>query len=428
MCENCNNSEIDIENDIYFIANHRTQFHTKNNNQMSIQFFGNHGQYQLYPSIQESLHNVKNITCGDYFTVLHMHNDTLQIYQTKTGRMKLWKPESDSATTTITGVTSGGKHVLVLLTENGIQKLVTFGYRSNEYYGTSIIPADKYHTENDGLKCHFVSLVSGVDHDLVLSSANLLYLVGSTDLMYSQIGSRNMFIQYPRDIHCMQVQNRKLYEERVCAIGAGNNFSIVITIDNKQKCHLWSSGSNLSGQLCLGDYENRHHFTKSKFFDSSIRVKQLSVSGEHVVLLTEKGRVWVAGSNLSGQLGLSDRVSITVLSELPFKAFGNQKIVQISAGDSHTAFVTETNEIWFSGSNKYGQCIPYSTIDKYYLPVKLQSKEFSHSAVLKLSCGKKHTIVCYSQLPRVSLFDTVSSGVNNFFSDIQIIALDISWH
>ncbi|MEM4261095.1 MAG: hypothetical protein QXG00_07675, partial [Candidatus Woesearchaeota archaeon] len=64
--------------------------------------------------------------------------------------------------------------------------------------------------------------------------------------------------------------------------------------------YLWSTGNNDSGQLGLGDNEQRLIWTKT----SINNVLDFDVSGYHLMAKKNNNNIYVVGSNLNGQLGL----------------------------------------------------------------------------------------------------------------------------
>lgn len=67
------------------------------------------------------------------------------------------------------------------------------------------------------------------------------------------------------------------------------------------------------------------------------KIVQLSAGSHHSMVLTADGVVHVWGSNLEGQLGLP---GTTGLVNKPTKVQLTEKIMQISAGYYHSAFLT----------------------------------------------------------------------------------------
>ena len=86
-------------------------------------------------------------------------------------------------------------------------------------------------------------------------------------------------------------------------------------------------------------------------------VSQICAGGMHTVALSKAGRVFSWGCNDEGSLGrladdgtaLSDEDECAVPGEVVTFPEGTPKIVQISAGDSHSAALTEQGAVFFWG-------------------------------------------------------------------------------
>lgn len=58
-----------------------------------------------------------------------------------------------------------------------------------------------------------------------------------------------------------------------------------------------------------------------------IKARNVDSSGMHIMIIDINGKIWVCGSNCSGQLGLANTVNRNILTEVP-----NIKGRQISCG------------------------------------------------------------------------------------------------
>merc|ERR1719239_581654 len=70
--------------------------------------------------------------------------------------------------------------------------------------------------------------------------------------------------------------------------------------------------------------------------------------GMHTAVLTKQGDVWTFGCNDEGSLGrlVEEEEECCV----PAKVSLPEKVVQISAGDSHSAALTESGQVWIWGT------------------------------------------------------------------------------
>lgn len=120
---------------------------------------------------------------------------------------------------------------------------------------------------------------------------------------------------------------------------------------------------------------------------------QVACGLKHSLCLTNKGRVFVAGSNELGQLGLLYNIDISSFTLLAFpELFKDETIVQIRAGHYHSVALTSTGRIFTWGSNQESQLgseakiIETKRLIELYLP--LDSNEW----ITDLSVGWNHNI------------------------------------
>ena len=132
------------------------------------------------------------------------------------------------------------------------------------------------------------------------------------------------------------------------------------------------------------------------------KVCSVSCGGDHTVVLSEDGNVYVFGQSTNGQLGLGTRtletshpLKITSLSEL---CNGINKIVQISCGENHTTVVSSGGQLFTFGDGRHGKlCLDTETLSNHYTPVL--STRFRDYKVVSAHCGGCHTMVVAQPLP-----------------------------
>lgn len=110
--------------------------------------------------------------------------------------------------------------------------------------------------------------------------------------------------------------------------------------------HVLTLGQGDTGQLGLGeDIMERARPALVKDVENAVDVV---AGGMHTVVLDTEGDVWTFGCNDEGSLG-------RVVEEeeecfIPGKVSLPEKVVQISAGDSHSAALTESGQVWLWGT------------------------------------------------------------------------------
>merc|ERR1719319_1360082 len=141
-------------------------------------------------------------------------------------------------------------------------------------------------------------------------------------------------------------------------------------------------GTGDTGQLGLG--EDVMEKTRMGLIEGLEGMVDVCAGGMHSVGLSKAGEVWTWGCNDEGALGR--KVEEEEEAFVPGKVDLEEKVVMVSAGDSHTAALTENGKVWIWGtfrdaSGPIGLVTPMKTEMK---PVKIIED------MVKISSGTDH--------------------------------------
>ncbi|HEY1870241.1 MAG TPA: hypothetical protein VGG71_04240 [Chitinophagaceae bacterium] len=132
----------------------------------------------------------------------------------------------------------------------------------------------------------------------------------------------------------------------------------------KNNGELWGWGENLAGELGLGD--KAWHMTPMLLPTSGASIAKIFSGGSTTFFLDNNGKVWAAGANLRGQLGLGDLNNRTSFIQLPF--FNTKSIDVIIPHSSCVSFKETNGNVWNAGDNVIGEMglgnistLPYTT-------------------------------------------------------------------
>ena len=139
----------------------------------------------------------------------------------------------------------------------------------------------------------------------------------------------------------------------VSTVAAGRYFSVIID----DAGGVWTVGANNRGQL--GRSSDTNVLKKVVIGTPDNKAVAVAAGSDHTVVLDEQGRVWTAGGNLFGQLGVKAGAN-GMLSSQPYftqvtDGIGDTKIVAIAAGYYSTVLLDENGKVWTAGSNLRGQ-------------------------------------------------------------------------
>lgn len=154
---------------------------------------------------------------------------------------------------------------------------------------------------------------------------------------------------------------------------SGNGFDIVVLKNNGE---LWGWGNNLAGQLGVGDKLPR--LTPVLLPTPGINIAKVFAGGTTIFLIDNAGKIWGAGSNTLGQLGLGDQTNRTSFTQVPF--FNNKSVDFIIPRTMCTGFKETNGTMWNVGDNVRGQ-MGLGTINGVPFTTPLQLAAFTASAL-----------------------------------------------
>ena len=148
---------------------------------------------------------------------------------------------------------------------------------------------------------------------------------------------------------------------------SGCGFDIVVQKNNGE---LWGWGENISGQLGLGDNVKR---TSPVLIPTpSIGINKIFTGGSTTFLLDNGGKVWTAGVNVRGQMGLGDLTNRSSFTEVTF--FNPISINEIAPHSGSTSFKDVDGNVWNVGDNVNGLMgLGTVSILPYKIPVQLNA-------------------------------------------------------
>ncbi|KAF7809182.1 ultraviolet-B receptor UVR8 isoform X1 [Senna tora] len=156
------------------------------------------------------------------------------------------------------------------------------------------------------------------------------------------------------------------------------------------KQRIWSWGAGTDGQLSTGTLQDHilpqllHHPSLS-----SAAISSLACGGAHVIALTSAGKVLTWGRGNSGQLGQGELTN-HVLYPKPVTSLDSFFITHVSAGWSHSGFVSDNGCLFTCGDGSFGQ-LGHGDYISHCSPLKVSY--FVNRLVAQIACGMRHSLV-----------------------------------
>ncbi|MDR2638642.1 MAG: hypothetical protein LBC09_02245 [Helicobacteraceae bacterium] len=297
----------------------------------------------------------------------------------------------------ITAITVGDGHALALTSDG---RVYGTGRNKNGELGLDDLERINNFTEVLSLKSKTVSAVAaGYRHSLALSAGGKVYAAG--DNYRGQLGindidnpikSRKVFTEALGDIDGKKIiaasagrdyslaldeggrvygagggyhgelglnqPDRKfrafteistLKDKKIIAIAAGVSHSLALSAGGK----IYAAGHNGYGQLGLGDTTDRAVFTEVATFSGKDKIIAVAAGYQHSLALSAGGKVYAAGRNYMGQFGLGDTTDRAVFTEIP--TLKDKKIIAVAAGGFHSLALDSDGRIYATGMNNNGQ-------------------------------------------------------------------------
>ncbi|AYV84533.1 MAG: chromosome condensation regulator [Hyperionvirus sp.] len=147
--------------------------------------------------------------------------------------------------------------------------------------------------------------------------------------------------------------DRKNFTE-VCGLDKGNIVEIIadycVSMLRLMDGTIMSCGYNLSGELGLGDRENREIFTTIKLIPKNI--DRIAFGHMHTFILLTNGALMSCGDNNSGQLGMGDDKRRDIFSEITDVP---RNIIDVYCGCMYTIIRLDDGTLLGTGENTDGQ-------------------------------------------------------------------------
>ncbi|MEO5712633.1 MAG: hypothetical protein ABIT37_04020, partial [Luteolibacter sp.] len=231
--------------------------------------------------------------------------------------------------------------------------------------------------------------VTGPSHSLFVKTSGTLWAVGSNSSGQLGDGTYN------------NASSPVKISDNVATAAAGTNHSLFVKTDGT----LWAMGGNSSGQLGDGTIT-----TKLTPVLVASNVASATAGDSFSLFVKTDGTLWAMGSNASGKLGDGTTTSRTLPVQIA------TDVVMAAAGGSHGLFVKTDGSLWGMGSNSsYGQLGAGSSVYSVKSPVKMAD------GVVSIAAGQYHSLFVTSD-------GTLWSVGKNDYGQLGYGSVDSQWN
>jgi alpha-tubulin suppressor-like RCC1 family protein len=189
-----------------------------------------------------------------------------------------------------------------------------------------------------------------------------------------------------------------LHRPDITLVTTGGNHSMVMTRDGA----LWVFGANSDGQLGLGHYDQVSQPVELKFFqERGERVRNLYCGYNFSLIVTTNtndssggtlNSLWSTGYNSFGQGALgSTTLNVHTPQRVEFITENRIRIRDIAAGGNHVLMLTEDNQVYSWGYGRYGQT-GLGNQSNHSIPQLITFFDASRP-VIGISAGQRHSLV-----------------------------------
>ena len=186
-------------------------------------------------------------------------------------------------------------------------------------------------------------------------------------------------------------------------MGFPEDYFLLLTTEGS----VWGAGNNVSGNLGIGQKLFSTPVFTPAVGEATSNVIQISAGSYHSAILKNDGTVYTTGSNFFGQLGINSNENKYTFTQIPDVT----NAVKIEAGEYHTMVLTSEGILYACGNNISGQLGNASVVNS--ISSIVTTGEELGTTIIDVSCGQIHTMIIDSN------YKLYGSG-NNFWGQLGI--------
>lgn len=236
------------------------------------------------------------------------------------------------------------------------------------------------------------SISCGAQHTVALTTGGGVWAWGENDC--GQLGLNDT-----EDRHTPCVVTENIGELVIQGITTGSQHTVVW--QREESVFVWGRGTE--GQLGYGNagIENTvdiHVGDESSKpqrcpLPENVSIKSVTAGDSHTLFVSRQGKVYACGNNMSGQLGLGQDKKCQVKPKRVDAGLKEETIAVISAGNAHSAAVSSHGKLYTWGAGWHGR-LGHGNTKNMYIPKTVSW--FGYKIVTDVECGFAHTLALTS--------------------------------
>ncbi|KAL0487840.1 E3 ubiquitin-protein ligase Herc [Acrasis kona] len=234
--------------------------------------------------------------------------------------------------------------------------------------------------------CEIVSVACGASHTVFLTDDGRLFACGGNEYRQCGFEKRSNVLCELDEIDYFAINNI-----RVVDIVSKGFHTLFATDDGK----VYSCGRNNWGQLGIktkSRYEQNIQLVCSDDGFENKKVVKMSSGYGHSAFLTEEGKVYSTGANEFGQLGLGHYEHEDQPRLMNFGDQSEPIISEVYSGYAFTMLLSNEGQVYAVGSNSGGQLAIGIDVKKIHTPTMVVISALTNKVVTHVSCGQFHTV------------------------------------
>jgi alpha-tubulin suppressor-like RCC1 family protein len=233
-----------------------------------------------------------------------------------------------------------------------------------------------------------IFIEAGRDHNGLITSEGRVFTWGAN--AYGQLGNGltlnpwESVVYEPSEITFILEE-----EDFIIDLDFGNNHSLALSYMGQ--AFVW--GSNEENQLGVEDTEVHSPMSiNTALAIPDVKVSEISVGYDHTGILTDQGRLFVAGDNAFNQLGLTGMVASDGFEEIT-DAFNDETIIGLNFGHNSSSVMTEDNVYVFGYNFNYQLGLENNA--SVTMPTLLENTAFADKAIDRIFIAKEVYAILY---------------------------------